>query len=241
MKPVFIKAIGSRIRCGESYHFGLFECPNCKSPFEARIYDVNSGRKRNCGCVFALKEETLPDSIAGCKVVKDLRTIDGRRNAIFECPACSEHFTAIVSGMKTGNHKPHCGCVDYLAKKAKKEQQLAQWEQKQKQRLSNKKESVKKHPLYFTWQGIRKRCYSPTYAKYKNYGGRGIKMCDAWYNSFEQFCKDMGDKPDKDYSIDRINNDGDYEPSICRWATRLEQQNNKRNTKKDNYFNTYLR
>jgi len=75
------------------------------------------------------------------------------------------------------------------------------------------------------WNGMRKRCLNKNNKDYKNYGGRGIKVCDRWLNSFENFYVDMGGRPSAKHSIDRINNDGDYEPSNCRWATAKEQQN----------------
>lgn len=75
---------------------------------------------------------------------------------------------------------------------------------------------------------MRKRCYNVNHMNYKNYGARGIIMCDAWYKSFPQFASDMGNKPTTDHTIDRINNDGIYEPSNCRWATMTQQHANSR-------------
>ena len=85
-----------------------------------------------------------------------------------------------------------------------------------------------KKPEYSIWLGIKRRCLKVNDVAYKNYGGRGIEVCDRWLNSFENFFKDVGERPSKNHSIDRINNEGHYEPSNCRWATHLEQGRNKR-------------
>lgn len=79
---------------------------------------------------------------------------------------------------------------------------------------------------YHIWQGMRQRCQNLNYHGYKRYGGRGIKVCDRW-QSFVNFFEDMGFRPSKLYSIDRINNDGNYEPENCRWATKEQQFSNR--------------
>ncbi len=83
--------------------------------------------------------------------------------------------------------------------------------------------------IYNTWRGMKKRCYRAANKDFANYGGRGITVCDRWRQSFAAFASDMGPKPTPAHSIDRINNDGNYEPSNCRWATVAEQHANKRN------------
>lgn len=80
---------------------------------------------------------------------------------------------------------------------------------------------------YASWQAMRGRCNYPKEVGYSRYGGRGIKVCDRW-NSFAAFLEDMGERPSRDHTIDRINNDGDYEPANCRWATKAEQRANVR-------------
>lgn len=77
------------------------------------------------------------------------------------------------------------------------------------------------------WRGMISRCKSPKNKHYPNYGGRGIKVCDAWLKSFPCFVRDMWPRPDNQ-TLDRINNDGNYEPGNCRWATATEQVRNRR-------------
>jgi hypothetical protein len=81
------------------------------------------------------------------------------------------------------------------------------------------------------WLGILARCSNPNVISYHNYGGRGISVCDRW-KTFLNFLDDMGPRPSKKHSIDRINPDGNYEPSNCRWATQIEQFRNKRTTRR---------
>lgn len=86
-------------------------------------------------------------------------------------------------------------------------------------------------PEYRTWQNMRRRCDSPVAKYYYNYGGRGIRVCSRWL-VFENFLSDMGRKPSPSHSIDRIDVDGNYEPSNCRWATPQEQTFNQRPRKR---------
>lgn len=84
------------------------------------------------------------------------------------------------------------------------------------------------HYLYKTWEMMKIRCSNPKAKGYQNYGGRGIKVCPEWYNSFDKFLEDMGDKTDPTFTLDRIDPDGNYEKSNCRWVSIQQQNSNKR-------------
>ena len=79
---------------------------------------------------------------------------------------------------------------------------------------------------YKSWESMKTRCYNENCNRYKNYGGRGISVCNEWKNSFLQFLKDMEERPENK-SLDRIDNNGNYEPSNCKWSTFKEQMSNR--------------
>lgn len=138
---------------------------------------------------------------------------NGKSNRQFRCScSCGNERIIHLSSLRRGNSKS-CGC--YL---------------KEITSQLKKKHGGYKHYLYKTFNGMKERCMNPNNKFYKNYGARGIKVCERWLESFAHFLEDMGERPNG-HTIDRINNDGNYEPSNCKWATKKEQQNNTRRNK----------
>jgi len=88
------------------------------------------------------------------------------------------------------------------------------------------------HIAYRCWDAMIRRCHQPSHQRYRYYGARGISVCERWRASFDDFATDMGPRPGAEYSLDRIDNDGNYEPGNCRWATKLEQASNKARTRR---------
>lgn len=131
---------------------------------------------------------------------------------------CDCGKTTIVPGrdLRSG-HTKSCGCLHLEAL-------LARAVKHGHSRVGKKTQE------YNSWRGMKNRCSDPAFIHYDRYGGRGIKVCERWL-TFENFLADMGPKPTPKHSIERKDNDKDYEPGNCVWATGMEQSENKSNTK----------
>jgi hypothetical protein len=132
-------------------------------------------------------------------------------NNQWECLCDCGNKKIIAAGNLKNNHTTSCGCFH-----------------KEQTSKKSKTHGLTKSNEYQVWAGMKSRCSDLNNSKY---GGRGIKVCERWINSFENFLNDMGFRPSKNHSIERIDVNGDYEPSNCKWATVEEQSWNKRNTR----------
>lgn len=139
---------------------------------------------------------------------------------------CGKEAFVLKSDLTTGKTKS-CGC---LKKEVVRSMRLAHGATTNRSRT----------PEYAAWVSMRERCYNSKHISYKYYGERGVKVCDKWINSFTDFLADVGPRPSQKHSLDRINYDGDYEPSNCRWADWSRQNRNKTNIKKHLYEGRWL-
>lgn len=142
-------------------------------------------------------------------VIEDTGKRDNNRCIIYKCKCDCGNYTEVpIYRLRTG-HTRSCGCLV-----------------KTNGLKHGHSPNGKKSTSYISWYSMKQRCLNPNNRYYKYYGGRGITICERWMK-FENFLEDMGERP-KELSLDRIDNDGNYEPSNCKWSTRKEQQNNRR-------------
>lgn len=139
----------------------------------------------------------------------------GARMAEYKC-FCGSMAKLCLSHVNNNKIKS-CGCLQWI-----------------------KKHDMSNAPLYNVWQQMKHRCLNQNHSEYGQYGGRGINVCAKWANSFEDFYKDMGEKPTLNHSIDRVDNDKGYCKGNCRWATKKQQIINRRNMTKFYHYGLSL-
>lgn len=200
---------------GVSEHgHSLWACKcTCGGKIISRGNSLTAGAATSCGCS---REKWMPGDILGTyELIKRMRPNKDQKRTYWLCK-CLLCGTKVKKGDSTLAAKNTAGTKKCRCKRRK----------------LNIKQGSKEHIIYAIYKSMLRRCNNPKDRAYKNYGGRGIKVCKKWREDFWAFYKDIGPRPSKDYSIDRVDNDGNYEPGNVKWSTREEQANNKRPKKK---------
>lgn len=215
-KLIVIKYLGTRNGSRKSLWECLCDCGNRKIILG---YSLKSGDTKTCGCFYKTQSKRI--DLTGKKFGK--LTVIGlagvsvtrRYQALWECSCDCGKKKNVRSECLTSGTTKSCGCIRI-----------------ENARKLNFVHGMKHSRMYETWINMRARCYYKKSINYKNYGERGISVCPRWKKSFKNFWEDMHEGYNDSLQIDRINNDGNYEPENCRWVTPKENCNNRRCSKK---------
>lgn len=199
----------------------LCKC-DCGRETIAKGSDIRRGEKKSCGC---LHRSFLEGKKFGrLLVVSETGERKGRR-IVYKCKCDCGNYVHVTSASLVNCHTRSCGCL---------------MRETSKSNLTTHGKS--KDRLYSVWIGVKARCYNKNHHSYKNYGARGVVMCEEWRDNYDAFrvwaeANGYNSQAERgDCTLDRIDNDGNYDPSNCRWVNMQEQMNNTRKNVKIELF-----
>lgn len=186
---------------------------DCGNEIVANAGDLKKGHTKSCGC---LRKERNAEDLTGkrfCKLMVEKRIENKGKNTMWLCVCdCGNTVEVNSQNLKSGNTQS-CGCLH--------SEMITE---------SNYKHGLSRDRIYSVWSNMKQRCFNPKVLEYSAYGGRGITVCEEWRNDFKAFYDYVSKLPhfgEEGRSIDRINNNGNYEPGNVRWATSEQQYANR--------------
>lgn len=211
-----LTAIRRAGRDGHGNSIWYFHC-RCGRHTKALVNSVRAGSTKSCGCLYRQRQIMRGQKFGRLTTIRRVGTSKwGGARWLFKCKCGNTHIAGAAS-VRRGRTQS-CGCL-----------------RTQVARTNGLKAATHRMhgtPEYRAWVGLRDRCNNKRNKDWKDYGGRGIRVCKRWQRSFVAFYADMGRRPSARHSIDRIDNDGDYKPSNCRWATQSVQIRNRRRARR---------